>query len=415
MTELLDLSTDVLVIGGGPAGTWAALRARQPGRTSCWSTRATAAPAAPPRLPAPASGTSPPTPARAGEGQGQPRGARRPPRRPPLDGSRARPDVREHEPARRRGRYPFPVDPTPASAAAHGLQGPEYMRRMRGVGQRRGRPDPRPHARPSNCSSTPTARCAARRATSARPVATTGSPAGAVVLATGGCAFLSRALGTNVDTGDGALMAAEVGAELSGHGVLQRLRASCPTFHRSPRPPTTATPPSSTRTAACSRAPARTKGPLGDRPNTCCTGAGVRASSTAPTTTCSARCGWASPTSSCTFDRRGIDPFTDRFEVDAARSRARCAAPAASDRGRRHCATSVPGLYAAGDAATRELICGGFTGGGSHNAAWAMSSGSWAGAGAARVRREARPSGPVRRAASPPGEPACAPPDAVGG
>ena len=28
-----------------------------------------------------------------------------------------------------------------------------------------------------------------------------------------------------------------------------------------------------------------------------------------------------------------------------------------------------------GDAATRELICGGFTGGGSHNAAWAMSSG----------------------------------------
>jgi succinate dehydrogenase/fumarate reductase flavoprotein subunit len=48
------------------------------------------------------------------------------------------------------------------------------------------------------------------------------------------------------------------------------------------------------------------------------------------------------------------------------------------------CATSVPGLYAAGDAATRELICGGFTGGGSHNAAWALSSGFWAGAGAAQ-------------------------------
>ena len=31
MTELLDLNTDVLVIGGGPAGTWAALRARQSG------------------------------------------------------------------------------------------------------------------------------------------------------------------------------------------------------------------------------------------------------------------------------------------------------------------------------------------------------------------------------------------------
>jgi len=51
------------------------------------------------------------------------------------------------------------------------------------------------------------------------------------------------------------------------------------------------------------------------------------------------------------------------------------------------CATSVPGLYAAGDAATRELICGGFTGGGSHNAAWAISSGNWAGEGAARHAR----------------------------
>jgi succinate dehydrogenase/fumarate reductase flavoprotein subunit len=40
--------------------------------------------------------------------------------------------------------------------------------------------------------------------------------AGAVVIATGGCAFLSRALGCNVLTGDGQLMAAEVGASLSG-------------------------------------------------------------------------------------------------------------------------------------------------------------------------------------------------------
>ncbi|HVZ31988.1 MAG TPA: FAD-binding protein, partial [Polyangiaceae bacterium] len=47
------------------------------------------------------------------------------------------------------------------------------------------------------------------------------------------------------------------------------------------------------------------------------------------------------------------------------------------------CSTNVPGLYAAGDAATRELICGGFTGGGSHNAAWAISSGTWAGRAAA--------------------------------
>jgi succinate dehydrogenase/fumarate reductase flavoprotein subunit len=39
--------------------------------------------------------------------------------------------------------------------------------------------------------------------------------AGAVIIATGGCAFLSKALGTYGLTGDGLLMAAEAGAELS--------------------------------------------------------------------------------------------------------------------------------------------------------------------------------------------------------
>src|SRR4030095_9253363 len=38
----------------------------------------------------------------------------------------------------------------------------------------------------------------------------------AVVIATGGCAFLSKTLGSNVLTGDGYLMAAEAGADLSG-------------------------------------------------------------------------------------------------------------------------------------------------------------------------------------------------------
>jgi succinate dehydrogenase/fumarate reductase flavoprotein subunit len=38
----------------------------------------------------------------------------------------------------------------------------------------------------------------------------------AVVLASGGCAFLSGGLGCNVLTGDGYLMAAELGAEFAG-------------------------------------------------------------------------------------------------------------------------------------------------------------------------------------------------------
>jgi succinate dehydrogenase/fumarate reductase flavoprotein subunit len=49
-----------------------------------------------------------------------------------------------------------------------------------------------------------------------------------------------------------------------------------------------------------------------------------------------------------------------------------------------NCATNVPGLFAAGDAASRELISGGYSGGGSHNSAWAISSGTWAGHAAAR-------------------------------
>lgn len=57
------------------------------------------------------------------------------------------------------------------------------------------------------------------------------------------------------------------------------------------------------------------------------------------------------------------------------------------------CSTDVPRLYAADDTATRELICGGFTGGGSHNAAWAASSGSWAGQGAAAFAMRRRRSG----------------------
>ncbi|WP_262703404.1 MULTISPECIES: FAD-binding protein [Streptomyces] len=43
--------------------------------------------------------------------------------------------------------------------------------------------------------------------------------------------------------------------------------------------------------------------------------------------------------------------------------------------------------YVPPEPATRELICGGFTGGGSHNAAWAISSGGWAGQAAARHAR----------------------------
>jgi succinate dehydrogenase/fumarate reductase flavoprotein subunit len=96
------------------------------------------------------------------------------------------------------------------------------------------------------------------------------------------------------------------------------------------------------------------------------------------------------------FDRLGVNPFTDFFEITLLAE-----GTVRGTGGVRiadyDCSTDVAGLYAAGDTATRELICGGFTGGGSHNAAWAASSGSWAGRGAATfATRRGRPGAGLR-------------------
>jgi succinate dehydrogenase/fumarate reductase flavoprotein subunit len=52
-----------------------------------------------------------------------------------------------------------------------------------------------------------------------------------------------------------------------------------------------------------------------------------------------------------------------------------------------NCQTTVRGLFAAGDAATRELVVGASSGGGSPNSAWALTSGQLGGAAAARLAR----------------------------
>jgi len=83
------------------------------------------------------------------------------------------------------------------------------------------------------------------------------------------------------------------------------------------------------------------------------------------------------------FTRRGIDPFRDHFEVTLRGEgtvRGIGGLRIADDQ----CQTTVPGLYAAGDAATRELAAGAISGGGNVNSAWALSSGLIAGEAAAR-------------------------------
>ncbi|MFN6536388.1 MAG: FAD-dependent oxidoreductase [Nostoc sp. EkiNYC01] len=202
---------------------------------------------------------------------------------------------------------------------------------------------------------------------------------GAVVIATGGCAFLSKALGCNVLTGDGYLMAAEAGAEMSGM-EFSNAYALSPAF-------------SSVTKGAYYR-----WATFYYEDGTEIQGAGSQKgrsiiARTLLTQPVYARLDKATPEIEAMlrtiqhnfllpFDRMGINPFTQLFPVTL-----RLEGTVRGTGGIRivdyTCATTVPGLYAAGDAATRELICGGFTGGGSHNAAWATSSGYWAGEAAA--------------------------------
>jgi L-aspartate oxidase len=93
-----------------------------------------------------------------------------------------------------------------------------------------------------------------------------------------------------------------------------------------------------------------------------------------------------SPNVPLVFDRWGIDPYRGRFEVTLHND--------GTIRGiggvRVHDvdgATSVPGLFVAGDNASREKVAGAISGGGNVNSAWALSSGVFAGRAAAGLAR----------------------------
>lgn len=183
--------------------------------------------------------------------------------------------------------------------------------------------------------------------------------AGAVVVASGGCAFLSGALGTNVDTGDGALMAAEVGAEFSGmefsnaYGIAAAGSTITKTayyayatfFHADG---------SVLEGAGSAKGRSVIASTLQNEP--------VFAQIDRADADVQRRMRLGQPNFFLQFDRRGIDPFTDKFEVGMLAEgtvRGTGGINVVDD----DCASSVPGLFAAGDAATRERICGGFTGG----------------------------------------------------
>ncbi|MEH2069799.1 MAG: FAD-binding protein [Nostoc sp.] len=376
----LDLQADVLVIGGGPAGTWAA-----------WSAASTGA-----RVVLVDKGYCGTTGCAAASGNGV--------WYVPPD-----PEARETAKASRESLggflcdrnwmdrvlnqtyvnvnrlaewgYPFPTDDE-GKPYRRSLQGPEYMRLMRRQIQRAGVKildhSPALELLVDEDGAVGGATGVNRQTGGkwmVRSIAT--------IIATGGCAFLSKALGCNVLTGDGYLMAAEAGAEMSGmefsnaygispafSSVTKTLFYNWATF--------TYEDGSVIPGAGSQRGRSVIAKTLLEQP--------VYAILDKATESMRPSMRLAQPNFFLPFDRAGIDPFTQRFPVTLRLEgtvRGTGGILILDD----SCATSVRGLYAAGDAATRELICGGFTGGGSHNAAWAISSGYWSGESAAEYSR----------------------------
>jgi succinate dehydrogenase/fumarate reductase flavoprotein subunit len=240
--------------------------------------------------------------------------------------------------------------------------------------------------------------------------------AGAVVLATGGCAWKSGSLGSNVNTGDGYLMAAEVGVSLSGmefsnyYGIVPKGSSMdkngfnmVSTFYDAdgnivqsgwsgaagasgaggglpgsgPAPSISGARAGTGQKAALIRA--YLEGPVFQRLDLAPPEAreGMRAQM---------------PNFFVSLDRLGIDPFLDRYEIDFVNEgtvRGTGGARVVDDT----CWTGVPGLWVAGDTASREAIVGGASGAGAPNAAWTISSGTWSGRAAAAhaLGRGARP------------------------
>jgi succinate dehydrogenase/fumarate reductase flavoprotein subunit len=275
--------------------------------------------------------------------------------------------------------YPFPVhDGQPDRT--NNVRGPEYLRAMRGLVHRAGvrildhHPALELLLRPDG--SVGGAAGVRRQAGGNWRVR-----AGAVVLATGGMAFRSHLLGSRGNTGDGHLMAVEAGARLSGLEFSN--------YYTDADGHEIALPSGPDRNRVLGAALLR--GPV--------------------FTTLDRAPDWVrrkmpvvQPNFLLPFTRRGLDPYTQPFEItllgEGTIRGVGGLAVAAPD-----CATGVPGLFAAGDVASRVPIVGAISGGGSPNSAWAVSSGTWAGRAAVRHARGAvaAPLRPAGRAGIRPG------------
>jgi succinate dehydrogenase/fumarate reductase flavoprotein subunit len=371
-TLVLD-TADVLVIGGGPAGAWAALSAALAGcRVSLvdkgfFGTSGATAPSN--------TGTwcVPP---------GESRRAAIEQRAPKTAGLADQRRVEWTLAAAYEGLlelvgrgYPFPLDAKGAPYIAN-LRGPDYMRFMRREAKAAGVRVLDHHPVLELLSDGDGIGAAAgidrQRNTPWRITAA------AVVLATGGCAFGERMLGATGLTGDGYLMAAQAGARLSGMEF-------CSQYGIAPAH-TSLNKGLIYRWATFTDAAGRPLEGSGDRHTMIAKNllqGPVFAQLDLADAGMQDLLRRAQPNCFLPFDRQGIDPFAERFEVTL-----RCEGTVrgvggiwlAGDDGE----TGIPGLFAAGDVASREPVNGAISGGGGPNASWAIASGKAAGRAAAR-------------------------------
>lgn len=282
--------------------------------------------------------------------------------------------------------YPFGSDGR-GGRYVQGVRGPEYMRALRAFAVQRGVTVFDHHP------ATELVANADGAVVGARGVALAGEDvweihAGATIMATGGCAFRSGLIGSHTQTGDGFLMAAEAGAELSGMEFSHSWSLS-PAWASTRTLPYTAARFYDVEGRELDIPPPRTGHAHLQALGTAMLRGEVLADLCDAPPALHGVLRRIQPLTMAAFERRGIDLFRDRFPVrlyGEGTIRGTGGLNLIDD----DCRTSVPGLFAVGDAATRELVAGAISGGGAVNSAWALSSGRIAGAAAAKQARGLR-------------------------
>jgi succinate dehydrogenase/fumarate reductase flavoprotein subunit len=371
----IELAADVLVIGGGPAGAWAALSAADEGASVVIAEKGYL-------------GTSGPFGVGAGTGiyyimpdDQEQRDTIVDARQPiayglsdPAWGYRVFDQSYANLDAIAKWGYEWPRTPDGTREFRGNLRGPTIMAFLRSVLLKHGVTilDHSPALELLTGDGT----AAGARGVNKQTGQTWQVRSSSVVITTGGTAFLSGILGDKTHTGDGYLLAAELGAEFSGmeftgqfHAAPSQtyltrgaFRSGVGTYYDNNGKPTR-------EGRQMVNAILETGGAWDqlDRTDDPVAQDLIRKSH---------------PIAFQYFERKGIDPFRERYPVSfVLEGTMRAGGGIAIDD---DLATSVPGLFAGGDCTSREKLTGGGPPGGGPASAWAFATGFFAGQSAAR-------------------------------